>query len=506
MRKFLLSLAFLMLILTASALAETYNFPEIHASVDLPDNTYELVLTPGNLNEHTAYLAANNMDYDATINAFEADGILLKALDTDNNRTLVITAIRDIDAQNYFDLNNQDEDMRREFRLSHPDGSVYGVLGYSYSSAAWKNYGGDTLRFLQTKYTLHQDGRQVCAGYQRRTIRNGYTITLDMQVSGRSAKDTDNTALEKVMKNFKFTEILPMPELPIKLAISSAPPTETDSDTFTIKGTTAKKAKITATVFSLGNSGSQTFTKSADADGKFSLKITLPSQGFYSVTITSESPGAITAQRIYSVTYQRGLLPVDLHVVPGEILSDTTTISGTTAEGARTTVSVNGPIVADRYSTKQNFSFTLDTSKEGNYTIVLTVTKKGLETRTFSYSATRSFTDVERIEKIKSSAKKLEYANLKKDANQGKTVKYTGYVTEISATIANEWVVRFALTKSGESYKNIIYVIANDQPFFQVGDKVTMYGDISGTYNLVNENGEMKSYPRVVAHVFESAE
>lgn len=506
LRKLLLSLAVLALLMAAPALAETYAFPEIHASVTLPDNTYELVLTPGNLQEHTAYLAAQNMDYDATLNAFEADGVLLKALDTDNDRTLVITALKDVDAQNYFDLNKQDEDMRREFRMSHTDGSVYGVLGYSYSSAAWKKYSGDVLRFLQTKYTLHQDGHQVCAGYQRRTIRNGYTITLDMQVTGRKAKDADNTALEKVMKNFSFTQILPMPELPIKLAISSPPPTETDSNTFTIKGTTAKKAKVTATVFSLGSSGSQTVSKVAGSDGAFSMKVTLPSQGVFSVTITAEAQGAITAQRIYAVTYQRGLLPVDLHVVPGEILGDTTTIAGTTASGAKATVSVNGPIVTDKSSTKSNFNFSIDTSKEGTYTIVLTITKKGLDTRSFSYTATRTYTDVEKLDKIRDRAKKIDYSNLKKDANQGKTVVNTGYITDISATIANEWVVTFALNKTGSGYKNIIYVIANEQPILEVGDKAKLYGTISGTYSLLNENGDMKTYPRIIADFFEAVD
>ena len=301
LRKLLLSLALLALLMAAPALAETYAFPEICASVTLPDNTYELVLTPGNLNEHTAYLAAQNMDYDATLNAFETDGVLLKALDTDNNRTLVITALQDVDAQTYFDLNNQDEDMRREFRVSHTDGSVYGVLGYSYSSAAWKNYGGTTLRFLQTKYSLHQEGQQVCTGYQRRTIRNGYTITLDMQVTGRNAKDTDNAALEKIMKGFGFSQILEMPDLPIKLALSSPPPTETNSDTFTITGSTEKNAVVTATLFSLTSSASKSFNVSAGSSGDFKLKITLPSQGVYSLTLTAQTPGTIPAQRIFAV-------------------------------------------------------------------------------------------------------------------------------------------------------------------------------------------------------------
>ncbi len=48
-------------------------------------------------------------------------------------------------------------------------------------------------------------------GFQRRTIRNGYTITVDMQVYGRNVSGADNTALNKVFDSFGFTQALPVP-------------------------------------------------------------------------------------------------------------------------------------------------------------------------------------------------------------------------------------------------------------------------------------------------------
>ena len=199
--------ALLLLIVTAAAAsAETYSFGDIRAQVEIPSD-YEMVLTPYNLSAKADWIASQGLDYDALSNSFESEGILLQAIDAETNRTLVISALRDTDGQTYFDLNNQDEDMRKEFRVSHTNGTAYGILGYTYSSAKWANYGKVTLRFLQTQYTLRQDGQLVCSGYQRRTIRNGYTITLDMQVRDRTAKEADNTALEKVMKTFTFTEI-----------------------------------------------------------------------------------------------------------------------------------------------------------------------------------------------------------------------------------------------------------------------------------------------------------
>ena len=505
LRKLLFVLAASLLLMTAAAAsAELYSFGDIRAQVDIPSD-YEIVLTPYNLSSKTEWIASQGLDYDALSNSFEAEGILLQAIDAETNRTLVISALRDTDGQTYFDLNNQDEDMRKEFRVSHTNGTAYGILGYSYTSAKWANYGAVTQRFLQTQYTLRQDGQLVCSGYQRRTIRNGYTITLDMQVRDRTAKEADNTALEKVMKTFTFTEILPMPELPIKLTISTAPPAETNEDTFTVKGTTAKKATVTATVFSLGSAGSQTYQTTANGSGSFSVKVKLPAQGVYSVTITSEKEGAITAQRLYSVNFQQGILPVDLVTHPGDTLNDETVFSGTTVAGAKIQLAISGPINYSKTVTGSKFNFKVDTSAEGTYQFVLSVTKKGLQERTFTFTAVRSYTDAEREDKIRSQAKKMTYANLPKAENRGKYVVETGWITSVEANI-DEWVVTFGLTQSGSGYKDIVYLICRVEPAFAVGDKVKVYGTASGTFSEINEDGKIKSYPRIDVSIMEAAQ
>ncbi|MBQ9264820.1 MAG: hypothetical protein IJ189_11530 [Clostridia bacterium] len=502
MRKFLFCLACLMLLMTASALADTYTFNEIYASVDIP-NDYEVVLTPYNLSSNASWMETQGMDYDATLNEFEAEGILLKAYDAENNRIFVLTALNDLDGQTYFDLNNQDESMRKEFRTNHTNGIGYSTLGYAYSSAKWANYKGTTLRFLQTKYTLRQEGEQVCSGYQRRTIRNGYTITLDMQVRGRAAKDTDNTALEKIMKTFAFSQILPMPEVPVKLTVSSTPPTETNDDTFTIKGTTGKNAKVNVTVISLGSGGSKNYNVIASGSGVFSVKVTLPGQGVYSVTLTSETEGAKVAQRLYSVTYRKGMLPVDVTLSPGEDLGDSTTISGSTVRGASIQLSVSGPITYNKKTTNSNFKFTVDTSAAGTYQFVLAVTKKGLEDRVFTYTASRTYSEVEMNSKLRSSAKKVTYAQLTKNVAEGKAVSFSSYITAINPSI-NEWVLTVATTKSGNTYKNSVYVICKEEPSFSENDKIKVIGTYSGKYSVLDADGNIKTYPRVDAIIVEA--
>ena len=496
--------ALLLISMAAVAGAETYSFGDIRAQVDIPSD-YETVLTPYNLSSKTDWIASQGMDYDALANSFEAEGILLQAIDADTNRTLVISALRDTDAQTYFDLNNQDEDMRKEFRTSHTNGSAYSILGYSYASAKWANYGKVNLRFLQTKYTLRQNGQLVCSGYQRRTIRNGYTITLDMQVRDRTAKDADNSALEAVMKTFSFTEILPMPELPVKLTVSAAPPAETNEKTFTIKGTTARKATVTAAVFSLGSAGGQSFKTTANGSGSFSIKVTLPAQGVYSLTLTAEAEGAITAQRLYSVNFQQGVLPVDLVAHPGDTLNDETVFSGTTATGAKIQLAVSGPINYSKTVTGNKFNFTVDTSAEGTYQFVLSVTKKGMQERSFTFTAARTYTDTERVEKVRAQAKKMTYANLPKAENRGKYVVETGYITGIEKNI-DEWVVTFAMTKSGSSYKDIVYLICREEPAFAEEAYVKVYGLAAGTFSEISDDGKIKSYPRIDVSFMEAAQ
>ena len=501
MRKFLLCLACVSLLFVASALAETYTFNEFHATIDIPRD-YEVVLTQYNLSSNSDWLSAQGMDFDATQNEFESEGVFLKAFDAENNRTFVITAVKDPDSEMYFDLNLQSEAMRKEFRTNHTNGVGYSIVGYTYSSAQWGNYGNTTLRFLRTKYRLRQEGTQVCTGYQRRTIRNGYTITLDMQVRGREAKDADNSALETLMKSFKFTEILPMPKEPVTLSITSAPPTETNEDTFTIKGKTEKKANVTINVVSLGNGGSKSYPASVAKNGSFSAKITLSAQGVYSITVTTTTEEGDSVSRLYSVTYQKGMLPVDITLSPAALLADETVISGSTIHGAKTQLSVSGPVNFSKTATSQSFKFKVDTSAPGTYQFILAVTKKGLVDRVFTYTAERKYTEEELAAMVRSSAKRVTYQQLSKSTSDGKNVVFTGYVASINPSI-NEWVLTVAMTKNGDSYKNNVYVISKTDPNVAEGAQVQIYGTYTGKYSVLDADSNVKTYPRVDATFIE---
>ena len=88
------------------------------------------------------------------------------------------------------------------------------------------------------RYNFRQGGSVEHRGYQRRTIYNGYTITLDMKVlGGRQLKSADNKALNKVFDTLTFTQTLPLPQLPVSFDEQITAPSK--QDTFTMKGKTA---------------------------------------------------------------------------------------------------------------------------------------------------------------------------------------------------------------------------------------------------------------------------
>ena len=131
----------------AGAMAQTYTFAEPQISQNLIDDDFDVVLTMDNLSEHEDWLTANGYTVESMQSIFESEGILLEAVDSENGRTFILSALVTVDSEMYFDLNQQDEAMRKEFRTSHTNGTAYGLLGYATShlpvrkltgSASWR--------------------------------------------------------------------------------------------------------------------------------------------------------------------------------------------------------------------------------------------------------------------------------------------------------------------------------------------------------------------------------
>lgn len=489
----------------AAASAENYSYDDFCAAFTLPKGVYSKMITDKNIDENLEFITSQGLNAEEIKDDFDQYGLRMIAFDTKNGRRFMLTAVQDTDAINYFDLNLQDDSMRKKFRTGHTDGTVYGKLGYSYSTASWKNYGGTVLRFLQTRYTLTENGNLLWYGAQRRTIRNGFTITLDMQVPGRKMNDDDVRALETIMKSFSFTKILDLPELPIQLTITSEPPQETHSDTFTVKGTTLEKANIDISCVNMSSTQSQLFTGTAKGNGKFSVNVKLPSRGVYIVTVTVSKEGSLDAQTSYSVSYDPTRIICGVTQIPPDNLEKETVIAGTTEAGVSTMLVVSGPVEIIKESSSRNFSFKVDTSLEGTYSFRLVMTRKGYNERIFEYSGTRAVTDEEKTAQMKKSAIKPEYSKLVKNSEgyDGRLFGYTGWITEIREG-EEDLLYTIALAKNSKGYKNLIYVVTPLETAFSEGDKVKVYAEKNGDIVSI-ENGKSVSVPRFDLVLMEKA-
>ena len=164
---------------------------------------------------------------------------------------------------------------------------------------------------------------------------------------------------------------------------------------------------------------------------------------------------------------------------------------------------VNNKSSSKRVGAGETFSFTVDTSKEGDYAIELSFSK-GLDTRTYSYLATRKFTDTERNSKIKDVAIKPAYSKLTKhiDTYDGRVFGYTAYITDVKE-VAGEWIVFMALSKSGEQYSDMIVISCEKDPGYPLYTSVKVYGTLVGNHYTYVEGSNDLVYPLLELLFFE---
>ena len=508
MRKFMLILTtILCLFVLTSALAdgETVVMDSICATVEIPDKY--ITITPANMSLHPEWLARMGAD-EADLKAdWSERGVLLQAWSSEGDVCLEITAVQDDEAMQYFNIDEQTTKTRSVYRTSHLKNTRGD--GWTYQSAEWKKttqYG----RFLMLKYKRTLNGEAI-RGYARRTIRNGYTITLDYQVHGRSLKNADNTALNGIIKTWNFTQVLPKPVTAVsKLKFDSQPPAETNTGKFTIEGTCDPGLHIIAVAMRMSSPDPIVYETTATKKGKFEIDVALPSEGVWLMTLTVENGDVITEEIVFdTTTYQDDLLPVNLDVDCPVTLSemdmhtftgDKTVISGKTIRSVTVQCLVEGAVSYDKLVKTNNtgkFSFSVDTSAEGDYEITLVFSKKNYSTRRFTIKASRTLTDEQRRQQVRDEAVKPRYGTLnsKLEPYTGRIMGYTLYPQEIVQS-GDEWIIFAAMTKTKSAYKDIVVVITKEEPpvTVAVNEPVKMYGECVGPYEVTSEEGT-KEYP-----------
>lgn len=492
-------------------LCQVLTFENILATVEIPD-TYT-ILTPDNMENYVSFLQSKGTAVDVMLQTFEAEGILVQAYGPDGDTCLQISALNDLDAQTYFDIDQHTSTDRARYRREHLDGDAYKALGITYDSAEWRNttaYG----RFLMLKYVQRIGGTVDHRGFARRTIRNGYTITVDYQVYGRSLASKDNNSLNKVMDTWRFTSVLPLPgtdgegtgtvtaaaaaTATLRTTVTDMPPTETNTASFTVKGKTTPGAEVIGSVLRMNTAEPLLVNDTADKSGNFSLAVKLPQEGVYVMVLTVTVNGeAVEEISLPEITYNKRLLPVTFdEAFPSQLTSDKLVISGKSVSGAVVQCLVNGENTQKRVGSNGKFSFSINTVNEGDYSFVLVFTKKGMDDQRFSFTATREWSESELREKVKAEAIKPAHTVLTSKINgyTGRVMGYTAYVTKIVQTSDGGWQVYMAFRKVNSVYRDIIIVMTDTEPAVMVDSKVKMYGRCTGMY-LVQDVSGSTEYP-----------
>lgn len=502
MRKILPALLLLLLLcigVCSTASAEVYVLDELYANVDVPAE-FTIVLRPGYLEKYAEWLESKGGSLEETTNDFIRRGVLLQCWNEEGDLCFEVTATQNENTLLIYDVNKQSESVRRTYRLSHYPRNEFEQQGYTFTDATWKNHSRSD-RFLVLPYRRTEMGETLYRGFMRRTIRNGYEITLDLQVHGRSSSNKDNNLLNDIWDTFTFVEIHDMPAAAsAKVNITTPPPRETNENNFIMEGTAAEGVKLTSVVIGLNYKTPLLYEVVVGDSGKFKIPVSLPKEGVYMMTITGEHEGEDVIELAYPITYSRTLLTVNVtSEVPSVIETGHLHITGTSEPGAEIQLFLNSEAVdTKKVTSKGKFAVDFSFPEEGVYELTMVFSKKGLGDRRISYTISRKWSDADTLKQLEKDAIKPSYKNLvnKMSGYEGRIMGYTGYVMSASQS-GDEWIMQMALSRKNSKYSNYILVICPEEPAYAVGSKVLMYGTCLGMSASVDGEGEEvgESYP-----------
>lgn len=531
MRKSLLIVLILLLAgCCALAAAETeINLANCSGSMAVNENDY-ILLTPANLADHPELVSFLGSTQEALTADWEARGVQLQAWTKKMDACLEVSVIQDEEALQYFDLEQQTRQIRGQYLNAHKGTNRFTALGYTFTGLEWKKQklGGN---FLKYEYKRVVDGH-TSRGIARKTVRNGWTVLLDYQVydgtieGTRLPRGTDENNLNKIANTVEFEVVEPASvdavpsssatsagdgtataETPVVnagaalLQVTAAPPAETNEPEFTVEGHATPGATVIGVAMRWSSSLPLKFTTEVTRAGNFKLKVNLPEEGVWLLTLNLELNGKIVAEEVFNTTtYSKTLIPIVLDAeIPDELTSDELVISGTTSKGVTIQCIVsNGTTTFDK-TIKTNatgkFRFKVPTAIEGEYDITLAFSKKNFNSNRVTKTARRNMTVQDKQNQAAAAAIHPSYSILsrKLDTYIGQTMVYTVWIADISQQ-DDEWIIQAALRSSKSGYSDFLYFMSGEDPGLEVDSKVKLYGRCVGAY-LVQSEEETVSYP-----------
>ena len=527
-KKFLVLLIIVLVACCAAAAAATeYELKPCSGKMSLDENTY-VVLTPDNLADHPDLMRNIGKTKDELLADWEARGVQLQAWTKKLDTCLEVIVIQDEESEQFFDLERQTREVRTQYLNLHRESNKKFIQnGYTLMNIKWKKQklGGNFLTFEYKRLT----DAGLCRGLMRKTVRNGWTVILDYQVFDRLPRKSDTDYLNKIANTVEFEEVEPRPldaasssassdgseegQTPTVvsgsasglLKINVPPPLETNTETFTIEGTTTPGAHLIGVAMRWSASTPLKFTTDASKAGNFKLKVTLPDEGVWLVTLNLEVNGAIVAEEVFdTTTFSRTVLPVTMTAdVPEQLTGNELTISGVTSKGVEIQCIVSNTAAPDhpyndtvRTNGTGKFRFKVPTAAEGTYDITLVFSKKNYNTKRLTYTAVRKFSEQEVQAKTTSKAVHPGYAALNKKLETyiGQTMVYKAWIVEVKEN-DGEWIITAALKKNKKGYSDFLVFDASADPGLTADNQVKIYGICIGSYPIQSEEGDT-SYPR----------
>ncbi len=519
MRKsFLLILLLLLTFCAAAAVADTeYALAPCSGKLSLDENTY-IVLTPDNLDDHPELLSSIGKSKEDLLADWTKRGVQLQAWTKKMNSCLEVTVIQDDEAKQYYDLEQLTKQVRNEYLKSYRAAGKGAEDGFKIFDVQWKKQklGGNFIVFEYKRSV----GMRSWRGLARKTIRNGYTVMLDYQIFDRLPTGTDKTYFNKIANSVSFEQVAPASVDAVNTAAATGdstapvaasasgllqvtvpPPSETNSETFTVEGQTTPGAHIIGVLMRWSSSTPLRFTADATKAGKFKLKVTLPEEGVWLLTLNLEVNNTIVAEEIFDpTTYSKTTLPVTLDAeIPEQISGDELVISGKTSKGVTIQCIVsNGTTTFDktvRTNGTGKFKFKVPTKLEADYDITLAFSKKHYNSKRLTFATRRSFTAEDNQNKTASAALHPSYSALTKklDSYIGQTMVYKVYITDVKE-IDGEWIITGAVRKNKKGYSDLMVFMSKEDPGLELDSQVKLYGTCVGAYQVQSEEGNT-SYP-----------
>ena len=545
-------LVVLLAVFCSAALADTgYSLSPAPLSVTLKDN--RTVVTADTLGDHPELLTVIGMSKEDTLADWQSRGVVLQAWSTIDPKTwnaskskytcLEICVLQDADAARYPDLmqNPGNKDDWREYIASYKNSDTWTSLGYTFQFGDKDLYHADNSYYLLLKYKRAY-GAGDYRGYMARTVWKGYTLVFDLKVYNQLPTDTHSNELYRVIKTLKESGAEGLPavsgeagtgegtgETPAeggtentsgtsqsseraKLEITVAPPKETNTGVFTVEGVTVPGAEVIGVLMkSVGDPLPQKFNTVANSKtGSFKLQMTIPEaeESVWLVTLnvyeSPESSGYPIAEKVFDfngvgTTYKKTLIPLELDgEVPEQYYADELVISGTTMKAVDVQCIVtdsSGSVIKNgdqksRPNGTGRFSFKIPLKDEDTYEIALIITKKGYDTKRFTWKVSRYLTDEARQAMVRKQAARVGYGTLSSRIDQyvGKTLVFSVWITGIEQ-VGEEWHIHVSGAKTGEHYSQNMIFITEEEPSFAVEEKHTLYGKCIGPFKIESEEG-----------------